>query len=112
MAFGAETVMRADRIAGSGPYHHSQLAGRRTPSIPEAHVGKRIAMALLGGLLGYALGAFGGGYLVSELSSNTHDGSMEAAMTGAFVLGPLAGLAGAAVGFWRTKPSRPTRGAA
>ena len=68
-------------------------------------MGKRVAMALLGGLLGYALGAFGGGYLVALFSSNTHDRSVEAAMTGAFVLGPLAALVGAGVGFWRTKVS-------
>ena len=70
-------------------------------------MGKRIAMALLGGLIGYAVGAFGGGYLVSLLSSNTHDRSVEAAMSGAFVLGPLAALVGAGVGFWRTRPSTP-----
>ena len=39
---------------------------------------KRIAMGVLGGLLGYTLGAFGGGFLVSVLSSNTHDKSVEA----------------------------------
>ena len=68
-------------------------------------------MALLGGLLGYAVGAFGGGYLVFLLSSNTHDRSVEAAMTGAFIFGPLAALVGAGVGFWRSKASPPTRGA-
>ena len=64
-------------------------------------MGKRIAITLLGGLVGYAVGAFGGGYLVSLLSSNSHDRSVEAAMTGAFVLGPLAALVGAGVAFWR-----------
>lgn len=29
---------------------------------------KRIAMGVLGGVLGYTLGAFGGGFLVSVLS--------------------------------------------
>ncbi len=73
-------------------------------------MGKRIAMGFLGGLLGYALGAFGGGYLVSAFSSNTHDRSVEAAMTGAFVLGPLGALVGAAVGFWGRRGSAATKG--
>lgn len=63
-------------------------------------MGKRIAMGFLGGLLGYLLGAFGGGFLVSALSSNTHDRSVEAAMTGAFVLGPLVAVIGAVAGVW------------
>jgi hypothetical protein len=69
---------------------------------------KRFAMGVLGGVVGYLLGAFGGGWLVSAFSSNTHDRSVEAAMTGAFVLGPLAGIVGACAGVWR---SRATRGA-
>ena len=73
---------------------------------------KRIAMGVLGAVLGYALGAFGGGFLVSVLSSNTHDRSVEAAMTGAFVLGPLAAVVGALVGIWRTKAPRPPGDAA
>jgi hypothetical protein len=63
-------------------------------------------------VLGYALGAFGGGLLVSVLSSNTHDRSVEAAMTGAFVLGPLAAVVGALVGICRTKAPRPPGDAA
>jgi ABC-type antimicrobial peptide transport system permease subunit len=63
-------------------------------------MGKRIAMGFLGGLLGYLLGAFGGGFLVSALSTNTHDRSVEAAMTGAFVLGPLVAVVGAVAGVW------------
>lgn len=45
---------------------------------------RRIAMGVLGGLLGYALGAFGGGFLVSVLSSNAQDRPVEAAMTGRY----------------------------
>jgi hypothetical protein len=63
-------------------------------------MGKRIAMGFLGGLLGYLLGAFSGGFLVSALSTNTHDRSVEAAMTGAFVLGPLVAVVGAVAGVW------------
>ena len=66
----------------------------------------RVLTGVLGGLLGYALGAFGGGFLVSALSSNTHDRSVEAAMTGAFVFGPLAGVAGVLLGARRGKAGR------
>ena len=66
----------------------------------------RAAAGVLGGLLGCAVGAFGGGFLVSLLSSNTHDRSVEAAMTGAFVLGPLAAIAGALMGARRKGAAR------
>jgi cation transporter-like permease len=49
----------------------------------------RILIIIAATIAGYLAGAFGGGWLVSVASSNTHDRSMEAAMTGAFVLGPL-----------------------
>ncbi|MEO8482242.1 MAG: hypothetical protein ABI634_08540 [Acidobacteriota bacterium] len=60
---------------------------------------KRVLVALLWGVIGYLVGAFGGGYLVSVLTSNTHDASVEAGMTGAFVTGPLLGLVALIVGF-------------
>lgn len=48
--------------------------------------------------IGYVVGALVGYALVSGLSSNAHDRSVEAAMTAAFVAGPggagLAGIAG------------------
>jgi len=65
--------------------------------------GGRIVRGLVFGVVGYAVGAFGGGYLVSVLSSNQHDRSVEAAMTGAFVLGPIVGLVACIVGVVRTK---------
>ncbi len=74
-------------------------------------MGKRITLGLAGGLLGYLLGAFGGGFLVSVLSSNTHDRSIEAAMTGAFVLGPLAAIAGVVLGVRRARSAGSTPGA-
>lgn len=46
----------------------------------------------LWGAIGYLCGAFGGGFLISQLSSNNFDGDVEAAMTGAFVTGPLVGV--------------------
>ena len=45
-----------------------------------------VALAAIGG---YLVGFFGGMGLIELFSSNQHDRSMEAAMTGAFVVGPL-----------------------
>ena len=59
---------------------------------------RRIGIGLLWAVVAYLVGAFGGGYLVSLLSSNQHDKEMEAAMTGAFVFGPLAAIVGFAIG--------------
>ena len=53
---------------------------------------RRVGFGFLWGIAGYLCGAFGGGFLVSQLSSNTFDRDMEAAMTGAFVTGPLVAL--------------------
>ena len=53
-------------------------------------------------------GAFGGGYLITVLSSNQHDRSVEAAMTGAFVLGPLAAVIGFVIGAVRARPKPAT----
>lgn len=62
---------------------------------------RRVLYGFLYAVPAYLLGAFGGGYAMSLLSSNQHDRSVEAAMTGAFVLGPLAALIGFVVGFVR-----------
>ncbi len=64
---------------------------------------KRAALSMGLGVVGYVVGLFGGMGLVYLLSSNQHDQSAEAAMTGAFVVGPLTGLLFAAVCFVRTK---------
>ena len=53
---------------------------------------RRILGGLLGAFLGYMGGAILGYFLVTNLSSNTHDRAVEAAMTGAFVVGPLAAV--------------------
>jgi hypothetical protein len=52
-------------------------------------------------LIGYIVGAFGGGLLISATTSNMHDASLEAAMTGAFVTGPAAAIVAGIVGFVR-----------
>ena len=62
---------------------------------------RRVGFGILWGLVGYLCGAFGGGWLVAQTSSNTFDRDMEAAMTGAFVIGPLVGLVAFAIGAWR-----------
>lgn len=66
-------------------------------------VGKRLLLSFGVGLVGYVVGLFGGLGLVSLLSSNQHDRSMEAAMTGAFVVGPLTALLFSVVTFVRAK---------
>ena len=64
-------------------------------------MGRRILIAVLWAVPCYLAGAFGGGMLINVLSSNQHDRSLEAAMTGAFVTGPLAGIVGMVAGFVR-----------
>jgi hypothetical protein len=50
---------------------------------------KTFGLAVLGAIGGYLIGLFSGMLLIETLSSNRHDQSVEAAMTGAFVVGPL-----------------------
>ena len=69
---------------------------------------RRIGFGIAWGFAGYLCGAFGGGWLVAQASPNTFDRDMEAAMTGAFVIGPLVGLVAFAIGAWRG--GRPARG--
>ena len=66
---------------------------------------KTFGLLVLGGIAGYGVGLFSGMALVSVVSSNTHDKSMEVVMTGFFVTGPLM----AVVGFIGTLIFRLTR---
>jgi hypothetical protein len=59
---------------------------------------RRFAFCFLGTIGGYVFGAVAGYSLVSW-SSNTHDRPIEAAMTGAFVAGPLGAVVGGVAGF-------------
>lgn len=52
-------------------------------------------------IAGYVLGAVVGYVLVLAFSGNVHDRELEAAMTGAFVAGPVLALVGAAIGLFR-----------
>jgi ABC-type transporter Mla maintaining outer membrane lipid asymmetry permease subunit MlaE len=74
-------------------------------------MGKRLLIGLVGGVLGYLVGDVGGGFLLSLLSSNTHDRSVEAAMTGAFVFGPIGAVLGCIAGI-RRKRAAPSAGGA
>ena len=49
-------------------------------------------LSLLIAVAAYLVAAVGGYFLINKLSSNTHDKSMEATMTAAFVLGPIAAI--------------------
>ena len=55
---------------------------------------KTFGLSILGGIAGYLVGLFDGMALVSMLSSNTLDKSMEIVMTGFFVTGPLVAVIG------------------
>jgi len=41
---------------------------------------RRVGFGFLWGAIGYLCGAFGGGFLISQLSSNNFDGDVEAAI--------------------------------
>ncbi|GMW02307.1 MAG: hypothetical protein AMXMBFR84_34430 [Candidatus Hydrogenedentota bacterium] len=71
---------------------------------------KAFLIALLAGAGGYILGLVGGSALVMQLSSNTHDRSLEAAMTGAFIFGPVAAIGTFAVAFVILATRRTKRG--
>ncbi len=59
---------------------------------------------------GYLCFAVAGYFLVGLLSSNTHDRSVEAAMTSVFVLGPLGALVAIVVGIIRSRRNTVGRG--
>ena len=63
---------------------------------------KRIGIALLYAIGGYVVAAFLSYFLVDQLSSNRHDRSVEAAMTSAFVWGPIGAVVAFIVGFVRS----------
>jgi hypothetical protein len=72
---------------------------------------KRVAVVLLYAVGGYLCSAVVGYFLVGLLSSNMHDRSVEAAMTSAFVLGPLGALVAIVVGVIRSGRNAVGRGA-
>ena len=52
----------------------------------------RFLIGLLVLVTGYVVGAVGGYALILATTNNTHDTSVEASMTGAFVTGPLVAI--------------------
>lgn len=62
---------------------------------------KRFGVGLLYAIGGYFVGAVVGYFLTGQLSSNAHDGLIEATMMGAFVFGPLGAAVAFVVGFIR-----------
>jgi hypothetical protein len=67
---------------------------------------KRLAIALLCGIAGYVIVAIAS-YVIDHFSSNVHDRAMEAAMTSAFVFGPLAAVVTFVVAFVRIGRNAP-----
>ena len=65
---------------------------------------KRFGIAVLFAVVGYLLAAAASYFLVDLFSSNVHDRSVEAAMTSAFVLGPLGAVVAFIMGFIRGGP--------
>ena len=63
---------------------------------------RRLGIGLLCAVGGYVVVAFVGYFLIDWFSSNTHDRSVEAAMTSAFVFGPLGAVVAFIVGFIRS----------
>lgn len=66
----------------------------------------RFLQAIAGVLAGYAAGAAIGALLVFLLSHNTHDKSLEAVMTAAFVTGPIGAIAGLVAALLRKRSPR------
>ena len=62
---------------------------------------KRLGLGLLYATGGYLVAAVVGYFLIAVFSSNTHDRSVEAAMTSAFVFGPLGAVLAFIIGFIR-----------
>ena len=62
---------------------------------------RRIGFCLAGLIAGYLIGAGLGAAAIQVLSSNTHDKSMEIAMTSAFFTGPIGAVIGVVVGWMR-----------
>ena len=73
---------------------------------------KRFGIGILCAVSGYLLSSFAAYWLTEALSSNVHDRSVEAAMTSAFVWGPLGAVAAFVVGFvWSGRAPRAKSGA-
>src|SRR5690242_21754357 len=72
---------------------------------------KSFGLAVLAAIGGYVIGLFGGMFFIQIFSTNRHDKSLEAAMTGAFVLGPLMAIVAViVVWIFRSRQARSVEG--
>lgn len=73
---------------------------------------RRVATGLLCAVGGYLLGGLAGYLLIAGFSGNAHDRPVEAAMTGAFVVGPFAAVVAFVIGvvFGGKRPGRASAG--
>jgi Na+/proline symporter len=62
---------------------------------------QRFGLALVYAIGGYVLAAGIGYFLIQQFSANVHDRDLEAAMTGAFVAGPIGAVAAFVIGLLR-----------
>ena len=62
---------------------------------------RRFGIAVLFAIVGYLAAAVASYIVIGQLSSNVHDRSVEAAMTSAFVFGPIGALVAFVVGLIR-----------
>ena len=71
---------------------------------------RRLGFGLLFAVVAYVAAAFASYFLISAFSSNVHDRSVEAAMTSAFIFGPVGALLGFVGGciFGGRRPSAPS----
>jgi len=70
---------------------------------------RRLGLSLLGLVLGYGAGIAAGFALVTLASPNTHDKSVEAAMTAFFVTGPMGAILGLAVALLMSRGRVPPK---
>ena len=64
---------------------------------------RKLLYCFAGLIGGYVIGAGLGAAAIQLFSGNTHDKSMEMAMTSAFVTGPIGAVIGAVVGWMRAR---------
>jgi hypothetical protein len=62
---------------------------------------QRFGLALVHAIGGYVLAAGIGYFVIQQFSSNVHDRDLEAAMTSAFVAGPIGAVVAFVIGFVR-----------
>jgi hypothetical protein len=89
-------------VRGLGPRSRPSVSSARqaapVDTFPDM---KRFGLGLLYAIGGYFVAAVAGCFLIGQFSSNTHDRTVEAAMTSVFVFGPLGAVAAFIVGFIR-----------